>query len=569
MSADGGIIAGSAEGSATGSATGSAEGSAEGSAVDGGSEDLGGEEFDGRSARDRSRNTNQGGPGRFGLRAWGRWFWRQLTSMRVALILLFLLALASVPGSLFPQRGTNPIAVDEYVTNHPALAPWLDRLSMFDVFAAPWFAAIYLLLCISLAGCIIPRTFDQVRALRRTPPAAPARLDRMQGLQRLAAEEKPDAVADAAAEWLRRRRWRVRRSDSPDDAWVSAEKGYWRETGNLVFHICLLVLLAGLGVGSLFGWRGTVIVREGQGFSNTLTQYDTFSSGRLVDRSGLPPFTLDVEDFTASFQRGGQQDGAPREYAADVRFQTEPGAPEQQGRIEVNAPLSIDGARVYLLGHGYAPHVIVRDATGKVTFDESVVFLPRDGKFTSTGVIKVPDADPQIGLQGIFLPTAKVDPIHGPISTFPAQDDPALFLSAWRGDLGLDSGRSQSVFRLDTSKMTKLGLESLRPGQVWQLPGGAGSVEFVGAEEWVSLTVASDPGKGLALVAGLGAIGGLMLSLFVRRRRVWLRATPDGQGRTLVSVAGLSRTENAAVGQDTAELADAVRVVAGGPEGGT
>ena len=313
MSADGGTLADSADGTAENADPALS----------------GGEGLDGRSARDRSRNTNQGAPGKFGLRAWGRWFWRQLTSMRVALILLFLLALASVPGSLFPQRGTNPIAVDEYIANHPALAPWLDRLSMFDVFAAPWFAAIYLLLCISLAGCIIPRTFDQIRALRRKPPAAPARLDRMQGLQQLTVGPEPEAVAEAAADWLRKHHWRVRQSDSPADAWVSAEKGYWRETGNLVFHVCLLILLAGLGVGSMFGWRGTVIVREGQGFSNTLTQYDTFSSGRLVDRSALPPFTLDVQDFTASFQRGGQQDGAPRDYAADVRFQTEPGAPEQ------------------------------------------------------------------------------------------------------------------------------------------------------------------------------------------------------------------------------------------------
>lgn len=93
-----------------------------------------------------------------------------MTSMRVALILLFALAVASVPGSIFPQRGADPIAVNRYFEQNPALAPWLDRLSMFDVYAAPWFAAIYLLLCISLAGCILPRTIDHVRALRRPPP---------------------------------------------------------------------------------------------------------------------------------------------------------------------------------------------------------------------------------------------------------------------------------------------------------------------------------------------------------------------------------------------------------------
>ena len=68
---------------------------------------------------------------------WLRWGWRQLTSMRTALVLLFLLAVASVPGSLLPQQGIDPAAVQQYYASHPALAPWLARLSLFNVFAAP------------------------------------------------------------------------------------------------------------------------------------------------------------------------------------------------------------------------------------------------------------------------------------------------------------------------------------------------------------------------------------------------------------------------------------------------
>ena len=75
-----------------------------------------------------------------------RWGWRQLTSMRVALILLFALAVASVPGSILPQRGNNPLLVDEWIDQRPTLGPLLDRLGFFDVYGAPWFAAIYLLL---------------------------------------------------------------------------------------------------------------------------------------------------------------------------------------------------------------------------------------------------------------------------------------------------------------------------------------------------------------------------------------------------------------------------------------
>ena len=56
--------------------------------------------------------------------------WRRLTSMRTALVLLFLLALASVPGSLLPQRPLNPIKVDSYIADHPQLARVLDAAGL-------------------------------------------------------------------------------------------------------------------------------------------------------------------------------------------------------------------------------------------------------------------------------------------------------------------------------------------------------------------------------------------------------------------------------------------------------
>ncbi len=102
-----------------------------------------------------------------------RWAWRQLTSMRTALILLFALAVASIPGSILPQRGTNPLLVDEWIAEQPTLGPIMDSLGFFDVYGAPWFAAIYLLLFISLIGCVLPRVGVHWKALRSQPPAAP------------------------------------------------------------------------------------------------------------------------------------------------------------------------------------------------------------------------------------------------------------------------------------------------------------------------------------------------------------------------------------------------------------
>ena len=91
--------------------------------------------------------------------------WRQLTSMRTALILLLLLGVAAIPGSLIPQRTQNPMKVQAYFTDNPTLAQWFDRLKLFDVYSSPWFSAIYLLLFISLIGCVLPRTIEHLKAI--------------------------------------------------------------------------------------------------------------------------------------------------------------------------------------------------------------------------------------------------------------------------------------------------------------------------------------------------------------------------------------------------------------------
>ncbi|KTR02129.1 cytochrome c biogenesis protein ResB, partial [Curtobacterium luteum] len=120
---------------------------------------------------------------RLGLVGYLRFFWRQLTSMRTALFLLMLLALAAIPGSLVPQRTADPNGVVQYKSDHPALYPVLDKLQVFDTYTSVWFSAIYLLLFVSLIGCIVPRTKHHWQALRTRPPKTPVRLGRLAGFQ--------------------------------------------------------------------------------------------------------------------------------------------------------------------------------------------------------------------------------------------------------------------------------------------------------------------------------------------------------------------------------------------------
>lgn len=498
-----------------------------------------------------------------------RWMWRQLTSMRTALILLFCLAIAAIPGSVLPQRGIDPVLVNEWIDNAPTWGPVLDRLGFFDVYAAPWFAAVYLLLFISVIGCVLPRTMHHIRALRTNPPAAPRRLQRLAEYRRIELpataqagdHDGPTKTLDAVEADLKSRRWRVSRGESEQGGWVAAEKGYARETGNLLFHAALIFLLLAVSYGALFGWRGNVIVREGGGFSNTLTQYDAWGGGRLVTGDALDPFSITLNDFKVEFERDESQRGSPLLFEADVTVQPAPGEAEFADVIRVNEPLSLDGAKVFLVGHGYAPRMIVRDADGRAVYDDATIVLPQDGNQTSIGVIKAPDALPQLGFQSLFLPTAAVDNIRGPHSTFPDADNPAMFVSAWIGDLGLDAGVPQSVYRLDTETMTQIGLEAMRPGDVWDLPDGVGSIEFVDVTRWASFQIAHDPGKEPALIASGLALVGLMLSLFVKRRRVWVRTSTTTDGSTIVEVAALAR-------HDEADLSDDVNAVVATAEGG-
>jgi len=169
---------------------------------------------------------------RLGVVGWARWFWRQLTSMRTALFLLLLLAIAAVPGSLVPQRSSDPNGVTQYFTNNPDLAPALDKIQAFDVYSSAWFSAIYLLLFVSLIGCVIPRTRHHLQALRAKPPATPARLSRLAGFTTRQAPAGTDAAAaiDSARALLKSSGYRVARFESAGEVSVSAERGYLRET---------------------------------------------------------------------------------------------------------------------------------------------------------------------------------------------------------------------------------------------------------------------------------------------------------------------------------------------------
>lgn len=497
-------------------------------------------------------------------REFARWTWRQLTSMRTALVLLLLLALAAVPGSLIPQENLDSVKTTNWQAAHTTLTPIYRRLGMFDVYGTPWFAAIYILLMVSLVGCIVPRLGVYWRAMRAQPPAAPRNLSRLPDSATYTTSESAAEVTARAEALLRKGRYRLRRAPAgaaTGSGEVAAERGYLREAGNLLFHLSVIVVLVGFAVGSLFGYKGGVIVLVGDkyGFSNELTQYDDFSPGSLFRPSMLNWFDLHIHDFHVDWVDSGPQQGMAQGFKSQIRYEDSPTGTMKSYNLEVNHPLDIGGTEVFLIGHGYAPEVTVRDGKGNIAFSGPEVFLPENQSFLSFGVVKAQGAKPsQLGLEGLFYPseiTLNGQPVNvtGDIGD---GTNAMLSLQVWKGDLGLDNG-PQSVYSLDTSKMTMVAAPggkawNLRVGQTATLPNGLGSVTFDGITRWNKLQISQTPFKHVALSGVVLALIGLLGSLFIRPRRVWVRARETADG-TLVEVAVLDRSgadEDAAVATD-------------------
>ncbi|HEV7192765.1 MAG TPA: cytochrome c biogenesis protein ResB [Jatrophihabitantaceae bacterium] len=488
--------------------------------------------------------------------------------MRTALVLLFLLAVAAVPGSLLPQRPLNPDKTNAYLTSHGGWGRLLDHLGMFDVFGSVWFAAIYLLLFISLVGCLIPRIRLHARNVARKPLPAPRNLDRLPESGSLATTDTAPVFAAAARRALGRR-WRiVQRDEANGVLTLSAEKGYSRETGNLIFHVALLVSLVLIAVGRLYSYQGSVVVIQGadQGFCNTVSAYDSWKPGRFAAEGKVSPAPFCIDEmsrFTATYTSSGE----PSQFAAHVVYRRTIDSPPQQKTITVNHPLRLEGDRVYLIGHGYAPQVTIHMPDGSVRQD-TAAFIPQDATtFLSEGAFKeagVPGKKQDVGVSGFFAPTPALTADGVVTSVSPQVSDPVLGIFVYDGDLNYN-GLPQSVYALDTSKMTKLGAANLVTGQTKTFANGV-SVTFDGWVPWASIQVSHDPSQGYLLAAATAMVIGLLGSLGVRRRRIWLRITPSGAAdepsHTVVSVGGLARSDSGNFTTEFGGLLERLRGVA-------
>ena len=292
-----------------------------------------------------------------------------------------------------------------------------------------------------------------------------------------------------------------------------------------------------MAVGHLLGWRGDIILAEGDKFASSAGTYNTISPGPWVDTETLPPFVLSLDKLHVEFnETPGRSFGTPRalrrpDDAAERarrrrRRARRLGQPPDHRRRRRHLP-----ARQRL-----HPVITVRDAKGPC----STARRRRSCRRTATTGPSASSrcrrrAPKQLGFTGFFLPTAEPTFANGPVSLFPDTNNPELALSVWEGNL-FPGGAPQSVYTLNTDEMKQVPRPTARrpwsassPGRPKQLPGGRGSITFDSVKRFAGLSVRTDPGAPISLVSAILATLGLILGLTIKRRRVFVRVRPaDG-----------------------------------------
>lgn len=408
------------------------------------------------------------------------WIFRQLTSMRVALVLLFVLALLTLAGTLLAQAPdavkNDPRAYAEWLDSvRPKYGGWtgiLDTLGLFSVFSSIWVRGTLLLLSASVLSCSARRAPRLWRtATRPRMVMTEAFFERAPHRAEIASEADPGAALTALRAAFRSHHFRTATKSDGDDVHVCADRFRWSPFGRIVAHVSFVTILAGAVVTATGGFRD-------ESFAAPVGDKVSVGHG-----TGL---AVKATSFADSYYTSGE----PSDYASKVVLYKD-GARVKAQEIRVNHPMGYDGVTFYQSFFG--PTVVVRAkaSDGRVVFNRGVPLLfgskdetHRVGRFLL----------PQQGLK-VFV----VSPESGEV-------DPRI-----------GAGQTQlEVYRTATD--TPVGIRVLSQGR----PATIGGVDFtfVREREFTGLIVARDPGSMLVWIGATLLVLGMCMVFFFPHRRV-------------------------------------------------
>ncbi|RLB26872.1 MAG: hypothetical protein DRG71_01085 [Deltaproteobacteria bacterium] len=445
--------------------------------------------------------------------------WRTLSSVKLTIVLLVLIAIASVIGTFIPQREE---AVDFAHRLSPQTFHFFQMLGLFDMYHTAWFRILIGALALNLIICSMDRFPGAWRRFTARP--RPDRSKIFQGIpehQTFVVSQPGESVSSTLEGLLQSKYKGVVKKLSGSTVYFYADKGRFSHFGVYLVHLSVLVIIAGALIGSFFGFEAYVNILEGDQVSSAMLR------GKMVPVD--LGFTVRCDDFKVSFY----DNGAPKEYRSDLSF-LHNGEKVKSAVLLVNHPVKFRGITFYQSSYGAVPGDkalirIVRRASKPQTSSLTVklgekVPLPLDDGFFTVSQIK--DNFMNMG-PAILIKVAsqKGKPIR--FWVFQYQD------------------RIRRSFPGIFEKFPKLNPSAYKPYTFY--------LEEIESKYYTGLQLSKDPGVPVVWAGFILIIGGLFITFFASHRRFWIRIESRG-GKSKISVAAMASKNPVGLERETHEL---------------
>jgi cytochrome c biogenesis protein len=427
--------------------------------------------------------------------------WDGLTSIRLALLSLLLLALGSVIGTLLPQQQPWEFYQEKF---GEFLAQILWRLGLFDIYRSPLFLTLIGLLILNLIACSLKRLPEVLRLFQSKPgldsyKALPKRLKVVWSSQ----DQPPTQTLPNI---LHRTMGRPSLVDDQENTWLLYQRGRWGRLGPYLIHLSIIIIVLGGIVGKFWGFQGQLNLLEGQS-GNALTLTDPPGRQNL-------DFTVRLDRFQVTYY----PNGTPQEFRSDLTF-TKPGQEEKKVICRVNDPVSFENVSFYQSSYQAMPKGAVQL---QVTLDGQ--------SFSVEAPLR----------QRVMLPDDKGMVIVWRLESNISGLGPAVQLAYRPGN----SGHPLLFWVLADSTQK----QPPQPGpHIFR-------VEKLDLTYSSGLLVKYDPGVWLVYAGFLLLLPGFWLAFFVPRQRWAVAVQPQGKGKYGITVYGVGDRHKYAFQQRLAKV---------------
>ena len=266
--------------------------------------------------------------------------WNFFSSVRLAITLLIILAIASIVGTLIPQRES---AMQFAGNLRPELFRLFNWLDLFDMYHSLWFRLLMTFITINLVVCSLdrfPATWKRFHVKPKLDKSKP--FEDLPPEQSLTVKEDIDASAQKVGRFLRIRYKKIQKKKAENNYFFYVEKGTYSHFGVYLVHLSVLIILVGALVGSFFGFEAYVKITEGE-------RVDTVTLRK--ERSPLKlGFEVSCDKFTVEFY----ENGVPKEYRSELSFFVD-GKKIEKKSLFVNHPVKFRGVMFYQNTYGTIP----------------------------------------------------------------------------------------------------------------------------------------------------------------------------------------------------------------------